>query len=132
MYFWLRESAKLLKAYLAVGFAFGVWGILFGYAHVRGPLTEQEALLGACVLGFAAAQLLWNRINRPAVMVFVSQARTIEPVLPSWGVPVACVPVLTFTFYLAFVSPVQTEVPSKIISSAGAKNVSIAPINLND
>jgi hypothetical protein len=131
MYLWLRESLKLLKAYLAVGFAFGICGTLFGFAHIRGLLTEQQALVGACVIGFAAAQVLWSRINRPVAMVFVSQTRATESAFSFWAAPVACAPVLTFTLYLGFASTIQAEVPSTSTSLAGGETVSISPIVLN-
>lgn len=133
MYLWLRESLKLLKAYLAVGFAFGICGLLFGFAHTRGWLTEQQALICACAFGSVGAQVLWSRINRPVAMVFVSQTRTIEAAFPPWAVPVACVPVLTFTLYLNFASPVQsTGQPSTSVTLAGAETASIPAITLNN
>jgi len=134
MSLWLRESFRLLKTYLAVGVVFAIWGLLFEVVRTRGILDEQQALICACVMGFATAQAFRIRLNRPVPMVFVAQTTATDAIrfVAWWERSMAYVPILTFTMYLGFVSAAPPAASSDSTSLAGAENISIPPFTLNN
>src|SRR5690349_12801559 len=100
MYFWWRDTFKLLPAYLAVGLIFAFWGVVTDVLRINGIIGNEAGIFLTVIVGFATAHLAWGVLTRPIPVTPVTQAITNNP-LPNWGAMGQLAPV-TF-IYLAFV-----------------------------